>query len=137
MLTVRLDGDGSRSPEVAMTIPDKCPHCGYPRQPYEFARHIENCGSALPARQLVDQLEKLIEKWRAKAQRDSKRQYNHLEWQAVAVEVAHCADELETIALAALLDPAPPETNEEDLSRRDRTGEPVVSSPPHRPNGDK
>lgn len=34
------------------------------------------------------------------------------------------------------LDPAPPETNAEDLTRRDSTGEPVVSSPPQPPNGD-
>lgn len=87
-------------------------------------------------------IRQLIERWRYRSDLAEKlhrnAELNRRERAELAGESRTsglCANELKT-ALAALLDPAPPETNEEELTRRDTQAEPVVSGPPQRPLGD-
>ncbi len=48
----------------------------------------------------VAQIQQLIAKWRRAARDYRSRQYNALTWQAIALEVERCADELEAALLA-------------------------------------
>ncbi len=76
----------------------------------------------------VAQLQQLIAKWRRAARDYRSRQYNALTWQAIALEVERCADELEAALLA--VDAPPPQAEEpwHPIATAPKDGRPLLLS---------